>query len=334
VDGGYTSKNNNSGKGSGRSETTLDVEQTGAIAPGANLMVYEGANTNKGLLDVFTAIATQDKAQVVTCSWGESELDQSYDAAHSFNNILEEAAAQGQSVFIAAGDDGAYADYPLIDTPSVSFPASSPFVTAVGGTTLPENGHIAIPGGSISMSGQQGWSWSYLLPYYKNYGYPSEEEFATKVFPVGTGGGSSIYFLKPDYQKNSPFDPKTTIGRDVPDVSLNADPLTGYSIYDTNKDSSVGTGWLNGWGGTSFATPIWAAFTADMDSGLKTPVGFATPTLYQIDAKKEGSQHPPFSAIQKGNNWLFYCSGDDNEVTGLGTPHIAALFNDLKNLHA
>lgn len=323
VDGGFTSSGGNSGPGSGRIETSLDVERSGAMAPGANLLVYEAPNTNQGFIDLFNTVVAQDKAQVMSCSWGADELLMTPSYDRQINQIFMEGAAQGQSLFSASGDSGAFDAYPPIPVPSVDFPASSPYITAVGGTTLPINGQVPIPHGSIPMKNEHGWGWSYLLPYYKNFGYPSEAAFLPAIFPVGSGGGTSSVFPKPWYQAGSQF-PSAT-GRLVPDVALNADPFTGYAVYDTNSGTSYGNGWINGFGGTSFASPQWAGFMAVMDSSAKTNLGFANPLFYAAFTSPLALVTPPFRSVVKGNNWFYQNHYGYNQVTGLGSPNLANL---------
>lgn len=328
VDGGFPS--GDSGPGSGRIETTLDVERSGSLAPRANILVYEAPNTSQGFYDLFNAVVSQDQAQIMSCSWGEDELLATPAYDFSINNIFMEGAAQGQSLFCASGDYGAYDGYPIISAPSVDFPASSPYITAAGGTTLPINGQVPIPGGSIPMRTEHGWGWSYLLPYYANFGYTSEAQFFQAIFPIGSGGGTSDVFRRPFYQYGPLF--PDTVGRNVPDVALNADPFTGYAVYDTSPGTPYGEGWLNGFGGTSFASPQWAGIVAVMDSALHAQIGFANPLFYAVFQSPENTLYPAFHAITKGNNWFYYDQLGYNRVTGLGSPDVANLTQDIEAL--
>lgn len=328
VDGGFPS--GNSGAGSGRVETSLDVERSGSLAPRSNILVYEAPNTSSGFYDLFNAVVSQDKAQIMSCSWGEDELLATPTYNYAINNLFMEGAAQGQSLFSASGDSGAFDGYPTITVPSVDFPASSPYITAAGGTTLPINGRVPIPGGSIPMRTEHGWGWSYLLPYYANFGYSTEAQFFAAIFPVGSGGGTSAIFPRPSYQSGPGF-PQTT-GRNVPDVALNADPFTGYAIYDTSPNTSYGEGWINGFGGTSFASPQWAGITAVMDSALHAQIGFANPLFYQVFQSPQNALHPAFHTITKGNNWFYHDHLGYNRVTGLGSPNVYNLTQDIQSL--
>ncbi len=143
IDGGPGAPSNAGGTG----ETDLDVEQSGAIAPGANVIVYQAPNSDPGFADSFFTAASQNIAGSVSTSWGESETylasvvaqggeTSAYVAA--FDEAFLELAAQGQAAFDAAGDAGAYdASRDLGSTNlSVDTPADSPYITAAGGTTL------------------------------------------------------------------------------------------------------------------------------------------------------------------------------------------------------
>ena len=143
VDGGPGAPSDASGTG----ETDLDVEQSGGLAPGANVIVYQAPNTDPGFIDAFFSAASQNVADTLSSSWGESETSSRAVAAGeetsptrppSTRRLLE-LADQGQSVFVAAGDAAAYDDSDELGTTnlSVDTPADSPYVTSSGGTTTP-----------------------------------------------------------------------------------------------------------------------------------------------------------------------------------------------------
>lgn len=344
VDGQSTTA---SGYGIGGSETSLDVERSGALAPGANIIVYEAPNTTTGFVDLYDAVATQDKAQVMTTSWGESEFFVPFSYAYLLNQAFMQGAAEGMTMIAASGDYGAYDGYPTDKNLSVDTPASSPDILAAGGTTLPQisatnnnpiapgsnqTGTIPIPGGQIPMMGEQGWGWSYLLPYYANFGIQTEQIWHRDIFPIGSTGGQSQLFTN-----TSPVDTQnlyqwwqtgtpTNSSRNVPDVAWNADPFTGYAIYDTNSVyTSPSAGWTNGWGGTSFAAPQWAGTVALLDQYLGGPQGLLNNGLYQV-ASSGG-----FHDITAGNNWYYQAAPGWDYVTGLGSPNVAQLAVALKN---
>ena len=147
IDGGPGAPSDASGSG----ETDLDVEQSGALAPGANVIVYQAPNSDPGFADAFFTAASQNIADTVSTSWGESEIvvqaaiasgaeTPAYVAA--FDEAFLELGIQGQSGFDAAGDAGAYDDSDELGTTNlaVDTPADSPYITAAGGTTLPWTG--------------------------------------------------------------------------------------------------------------------------------------------------------------------------------------------------
>jgi kumamolisin len=207
IDGGSGPVSDASGSG----ETVLDVEQSGALAPQASIIVYQAPNTDAGFLDAFATAASQNQASVVSSSWGESEDlirtsvaggMESSTYAQAFDEIFLEFAAQGQSSFIAAGDAGAYdasADVGSTDR-SIDNPGDSPWTTDAGGTTLP--GTITVqakPALSNVIRGERAWGWDWLWRDWKKLGSPSERAFALQNL-AGGGGGYSGFEPTPGYQ--------------------------------------------------------------------------------------------------------------------------------------
>ncbi len=307
----YITVDGGAGSGAGQGEAALDIEDVIGLAPKATVDVYRAPNSDTGLIDEYTKMVTDDTAQVISTSWGECEAAEfGTSIAASENTIFQEAATQGQSVYAAAGDSGSedcYFPPSSVDTsPAVDDPASQPYVTGVGGTSL-----------------------SALGP-------PPTESVWNDVCglgPCGGGGGVSSVWTMPSYQSGAPSGLNvvnshssgtpcgTTTGncREVPDVSANADPSTGYLIF-------YGGSWT-GIGGTSAAAPLWAAFTAltDASSSCKgIPIGFANPDLYTAAASGYSSD---FNDITVGNNDItgtntgLYPSGTGYDMaSGLGTP--------------
>src|SRR5262249_2768950 len=124
----------NGSAGQGAIEVELDIEVVGAIAPKATQLIYEGPNTTQGLNDTYNQIITDNRAQVISTSWGLCESSTGSAELMTLDNIFKQAAAQGISIFAAAGDAGAYdcGDTNL----GVDSPADDPYVTGVGGTNL------------------------------------------------------------------------------------------------------------------------------------------------------------------------------------------------------
>ena len=197
----------------GSDETDLDVEQSGALAPGANVNVYQAPNTDFGFADAFFTAASQNLASGVSASWGLSETalaasilsgQEAAAYAAAFDEAFLEMAAQGQSAFDASGDSGAYsASRDLATTNlSVGFPAASPYITAGGGTTLPGTTILSGPDGTVTatVSAQRIWGWDYLWP---GIAAVSGVSLATAAegTVAGSGGGFSKVYPSPLYQQ-------------------------------------------------------------------------------------------------------------------------------------
>jgi kumamolisin len=363
----------------GSDETTLDVEQSGGIAPAAHVDVYQAPNTDPGFADAFYDAASQNVAGSVSTSWGESETYiAGVVAAHQespayvqvFNQAFLELDAQGQASFVAAGDNGAYDAADDIGTKNLSVdnPGDSPFTTDAGGTTLGGQVSVAGPDGTsvVKVPAQRAWGWDYIWPLYQDFGFKSEVSFAeSEEGGMGGGGGgfsvdaptplyqqttsgtrsfSAVEYLTPtDYttvdgltlpaQWTFNPDPKvitgTGSGRAVPDVSANADPFTGYEIYDPQyKDP----GHVEGdWGGTSFVAPQFNGATAVIDSYIGGRVGFWNPAIYQF-ANQPGSPFTPMDTAGTSNDNLYFSGTPGatfNEGSGLGYPDLSRLAEDF-----
>jgi kumamolisin len=365
VDGGAGAVSANNGS----DETTLDVEQSGALAPNASIVVYQAPNTDAGFIDAFSAAASQNRAGVVSTSWGESETfvaasvaqqKETASYAQAFDEMFLELAAQGQTTFAAAGDSGAYDASADLGTTNISVdePASSPWITAAGGTTLP--GKIEVAQGISAVVGhQRAWGWDWLWPLWQQLGAPSEDAFILAGNVAGGGGGYSTVEARPGYQSRwlnvgpynaveylTPdtvtsttglplpstwdFNPAPTVtagtgtGRAVPDLSADADPFTGYVEYFTGF---TGNPLEAGWGGTSFVAPQLAGAAAVINSYVGHRTGFWNPALYRFAAGK-GSPFTPLASVGTGNDNLFFTGrkGDRyNPATGLGIPNLAVL---------
>jgi kumamolisin len=210
VDGGSGPVSDVAGSG----ETTLDVEQSGALAPQANVVVYQAPNTDAGFVDGFFTAASQNIADTVSASWGESETEiqalvnagqESDGYADSFDEAFLEMAAQGQSAFVSAGDFGAYTAAEDLGTTNLSAgnPDSSPWITSAGGTTLP--GTIPLTStDSATIAAQRTWGEDWLWPHFADFGFPSEADLAETAGLSGTGGGFSAFEPTPAYQRLIP----------------------------------------------------------------------------------------------------------------------------------
>jgi subtilase family serine protease len=358
---------------SGSVETTLDVEQSGGIAPSANIIVYEAPNTDQGFLDAFAAAFDANTADTISTSWGEWEYFDTIDSVTdplthrntdflvALNDLLIQAALQGQSVFAASGDSGAYdandpvGSFPLpgfSQTISVDAPASQPLITAAGGTTLPGTQSFLLNDGStfsVTIPTERAWSWDYLTQLCSQLGF---DPISCGIFPAGDGGGVSVFFPRPFYQffvpgvRNSEPGqalvdetqtppqlifklPANFPGRNVPDISLNADPDTGYVVFYTSDVTGFGV--QSFFGGTSFVAPQLNGMTALFTQGLGGRVGLLNTDLYDLVllGHAYGGRHPPLRDITSGNNWFYKATPGYDQATGVGVPDIANLFNAL-----
>jgi subtilase family serine protease len=287
--------------GSGATEVTLDIELQIALAPGASkFLVYEGPNSNAGVIDTYNRIATDDLAQTISTSWGLDEGDTGSSIINSESAIFKQMASQGQSIFAAAGDQGAYDNGSSL---SVDDPASQPYVTGAGGTTLATTG----PGGA----------------------WQSESTLNSGSISNGAGGGGiSSFWTIPSYQSQAGVITAaagaSSSMRNVPDVALNADPNSGYSMYYRNNWYVVG--------GTSCAAPLWAAFTALVNqqrvANGKSVLGFANPALYSIGVGSNGETD--FHDIADNSTNLYYSAVTGYDLaTGWGSFNGANLLADL-----
>jgi len=363
----------------GSAESDLDVEQSGALAPGARVTVYQAPNTDGGYADAFFAAASQNLADSVSSSWGESEtLLQASMAtggeppayAQAFDEAFLELAAQGQSTFVGAGHAGAYAASGDIGTTNLSVqgPGDSPFVTSVGGTTL--SGTISAKVGDATVKAtigaQRTWGWDWLWPDYAAFGYPTEASFAAAVV-AGGGGGYSGFEPVPLYQEmlaqqgtanagsysavqyltptdygtvdglylptQSTFAATPTVapgegtGRGLPDLAVDADPFTGYLVYDPLATPTL----QGGWGGTSFGAPQLNGAAALIDQAVGHRTGLWNPAIYGFAI----SARSPFTRLsaQGTNNDNLYYTGTPGQVfnpgSGLGYPDLAKLARDF-----
>jgi kumamolisin len=361
---------------SGSDETTLDVEQSGGLAPAANVIVYEAPNTEQGFVDAFAAAFDSNIADTVSTSWGQWEyLDdtstavdpvthRNVNALKAFNDLFTQAALQGQSMYAAAGDAGAYdandsqSIYPLTDfskTLSVDSPASQPFLTAAGGTTLPGLQSFTLNDGStlsLTLPTEQAWGWDYLQQLCVLLGFPDLVECG--ILPVGGGGGVSVFTPRPFYQyfvpgvinsaggqalvdrtRNPPqliFKlPANFVGRNVPDISLNADPDTGYVIWYTSDQNGFEIEQFIG--GTSFVAPQLNGITALYDQGLGYRLGLLNNDLYNLVrfGVAYGGRNAPLRDITTGDNWFYTGERGYDQATGVGVPDVTNLFKALQS---
>ena len=298
----------NGSAGQGAIEVELDMEIVAAMAPHANQIVYEGPNTTQGLNDTYNKIVTDNKAQIASTSWGLCENSSGNAELQTLDAIFKQGAAQGISFFAASGDSGAYdcGDTNL----AVDSPADDPYITGVGGTNLQLN--------SGAYGSESVWS------------NPNNTQRGPKG--AGGGGGLSNTFKQPNWQKGPGVHNQYSNGfRQVPDISADADPATGYAIYCTVTNAGCpGTGWIS-IGGTSASAPLWAGSAALVNQYLqaqgKHRVGFVNPTLYSLFNAKQ--QFPAFHDVITGNNLFYPATSNYDLASGIGSPDIYNIARDL-----
>jgi kumamolisin len=261
-------------------EVMLDIEVVGAMAPGAQILVYFAPNTDRGFLDAITTAAHDKRApSVISISWGAPEAQWTKQAMTQFDKAFQAAAVLGVTVCCASGDSGS-TDGVTDGRAHVDFPASSPHALACGGT------HLEASNGAIS------------------------REVVWNAGGGATGGGISDVFGPPSWQKSSKVPPSANPGgrrgRGVPDVAGDADPATGYKVRVDGKDAVFG--------GTSAVAPLWAALVARMNQKLGNPIGFLNPVVY--GAAGRSAMHD----ITKGTNGAYKAAKGWDACTGLGSP--------------
>ena len=235
--------------GANQDEVLLDITTVMAVAPGAQVVVYDSP-ANASFQSIFNAMVN-DHVSIISNSWAYCENQTTLSDVQSLDAIFQTAAAAGISVFNASGDSGTTC---LNGAPNtVAVPASAPNATAVGGSSLTTG-----PGG-VYVS-EKWWNGTSDTP------------------PTGQGGyGTSQFFNRPAYQNGL----TNAAMRSVPDVAVNSDPARGVMIC---KESGGGcpTGGL--FGGTSVGAPYWAAFTAILNEAQGQNVGLLNPQIYPLAA--------------------------------------------------
>ncbi|MBB6145047.1 subtilase family serine protease [Silvibacterium bohemicum] len=248
-------------------EIAIDVQWAHSIAPGAKIVVVAAAGQDsEDFQDAISYITNHNLGNSVSDSWEEdTDLIAGPLEQTSFDQVLERAAAKGISFQFSTGDGGDGGLGTPLGAPGV--PSDSPHATAVGGTAI-----LNIVGGT----GTEPVGWGDTVTYVSAGGVLDPPEVLGLV--GGSGGGESLFFSKPSWQKSLPG-----TGRQTPDVSALADPYTGVPIVITSGSQQVVEA---GWGGTSLASPIFTAIWAIANQKAGHALGQAAPA---IAALKEGS---------------------------------------------
>ncbi len=257
-------------------EIALDVEWVHAIAPEAKILLVESVDASSSLFDAIN-VAIQNGANVVSLSWGGSE----FNGESTLDSIFKNSPVP---IVAASGDSGHGGLYP----------AASPYVLSVGGTTL----NIDQSGNYL---GETAWS--------------------------GSGGGLSLYEPEPPYQVDFPLPQNPNKNRGIPDVSYNASPASGFSVYD-----SFGLGGWSVVGGTSAGTPQWASLVALASATAGKNLPLVNTALFSGAKTAYSTLYHDITMGQNGSCG-YYCNATTgyDYVTGLGTPQAGNVIAYLGN---
>jgi subtilase family serine protease len=310
-------------------EIALDVEWAHAMAPGARINLYIGSNSGQPLYDaVAAAVAATNgngtyysPSNIISMSWGTPENDIGESAAMVkvdgvnytnypwLNKVFQLGVDEGITFFASSGDWGAYDQgspfYQTSPYGGVSYPSTDPFVTGVGGTSLYA---------STTSGYQEYWP---STPAAANstgtYGYETAWSW-NDYYQWGTGGGFSTFFNQPSWQSGPGVPSGETRGD--PDVSWDADPLTGVLVYINDSLGVIG--------GTSVGSPSWAGSMALIDQAAGHNLGLINPSLYSI-MNNSSEYAKAFHDITVGDNNPNLAGTGWDPLTGVGTPNIGEL---------
>jgi subtilase family serine protease len=316
VDGG-------AGTGAGSGEAALDIEVLAGLAPDTTIDVYQSPATQAGGYNIFQKFTSRDAEKTLSMSWASCESRTSLAVMNAYETQAEKADAQGQTILAAAGDTGSSSCYNATgsDELSAESPSILPYVVGVGGTSFNGNGGAEIvwnDSGSGNGAGGGGVSTHFCMPAYQD---------RTSIPGVING----------DSKKDTSSSCKSKHYREGPDISADADPVYGYGIYYDGF-------WADGIGGTSAATPLWAAiaaltdaspFCSNEDSG--TP-GVLPQVLYKLAATYHSyiyaSKPQGLRDIRSGNNdytptgytgGRYPATKGFDMASGLGAPMVGGL---------
>lgn len=290
-------------------ETSLDVESAHVVAPGANIALVEAASDQDDDLNAAVLYALDHHlGDVISNSYGGPESQEGLPENDPFDATLMLAAAEGVSVNFSTGDYGDWS--PIEGYTDVSYPASSPYATAIGGTSLFLNKNK-------TLGFQTGWGNNFTeitLPTdEKGYSTPLVPPDGSPAdglgFSGGSGGGASSVFQKPSFQHGLPGRYRL-----IPDISYVADPQTGIEIFCTgsscfNNDADhIYVGLI---GGTSLSCPMFSSLWAITNQKAGHPLGQAARSIYNLpsgaisDIVAEGSPLDAAGIITDGKRAIF-----------------------------
>jgi subtilase family serine protease len=351
------------------SESDLDLEYSTGIAPGATInFVYVGANATASVFDALTYAIQNDTASIIDISYGECEPLLGQSAYNTYNGYLAQAAAQGQTIVSAAGDDGSADCYvgTADDGPSlatedqlaVDFPSSSQYVTGLGGTEFPSADVVS--GNDVYFSATNGSdgvtsALSYIPEGVWNDNSAEGGSYALQYGLSAGGGGVSMFTPAPSWQTGVPGIPAGATFRMVPDIALDASPDNAPYAYCSSDSTSWASGQaascnsglrdsssqdLTVAGGTSFAAPIFAGMVAIINQARQySAQGVIAAELYKL-ASNSTTYASAFHDITSGANncnlGSTYCGsggGSTSYTASIGYDEASGLGSvDLSNL--
>lgn len=306
----------------GAVEVALDQESLLSTAPRAHQRAFFAPNTDAGFAAAFTQVLDDALASkhahnggdrhiaALSVSWGGCESSVGTSLRAAVNNTLKSIVAAGVTVFASSGDGGAYDCQSSFlgglfggggSGPAVDFPAASPYVIGVGGTTLTSTRRAANNGGNWHES-----AWSCTSASDCNGSLLTSGR-------GGSGGGVSTVFAKPGYQSSIAGGMRM-----VPDIAADADPGTGFVLYTSQEGGTFQVG------GTSLAAPVSAALFTNMlaSRGLAHGIGDIHGRLYT-------APRSAFRDVTSGTNGEYSAGRGYDKVTGLGSPLWPALGDHL-----
>jgi subtilase family serine protease len=282
-------------EGADQIETSLDTEAIHAVAPDANI-VYSPAvgPDDAGLVDALHRIIDTDAVNIINNSYSEPEYLLTPQAEAAYEAVLTQAAAEGITVLAASGDSS---DNFFVATPYAEYPASDPWITSVGGTSL-----------GLTSSDKVDFEQAWFTAISVDEGGWTAGLGATTTwaYEYGGGGGVSALFSQPAYQQGV-VPAKlagTTPMRVYPDIANVADPSTGFLMGWTDPYLGWNNYYMEDIGGTSLASPFTAGQVALADQANGAPLGFLNPVIY-----KDGSRYLTgltSNAVTHGNEAIQY----------------------------
>ncbi len=332
------------------SESELDLEWSGAVAPSAPIyFIYTGSTSANGVFDALqytiqSYTVSGKPIPIISLSYGSCEADDTASDYAMYEGWFKQANAQGQTILNSSGDQGAAGcDYTTVSTNNysatrglaVSYPASSAYVTGVGGTSF--SGDLTSNSTYWATTNDNNFG-NELGLYIPSSTWNDTPTTATAITNTGlsaSGGGVSSLWPKPSWQSNVPGIP-TDGKRDVPDIALSADPNHDGFLVCIDSSCAGSNGYFNVYGGTSVAAPSFAGILALTEQKLGAVQGNLNPSMYTL-ASNGTKYASAFHDITTGTNIVpcvvaasdVGCSGGSmgytagsgyDLVTGLGAP--------------